>query len=30
MVKKDHYHIQFESNRFYHVYNRTVDRKPSV
>ncbi|NHN26383.1 transposase [Flavobacterium jejuense] len=28
MAKKEHYYTQFENNRIYHVYNRTIDRKP--
>ncbi len=28
MAKVEHYHTQFEADRFYHIYNRSVDRKP--
>jgi len=28
MAKKEHYIAKFELGKFYHVYNRTVDRKP--
>jgi putative transposase len=28
MAKKAHYLTHFEAGRFYHVYNRTVDKKP--
>lgn len=28
MAKKEHYYTRFEDNGIYHVYNRTVDRKP--
>jgi hypothetical protein len=28
MAKKEHYYTRFESDGIYHVYNRTVDRKP--
>jgi REP element-mobilizing transposase RayT len=28
MAKKEHYYTQFENDGIYHVYNRTVDRKP--
>lgn len=28
MAKKEHYFTHFENDRIYHVYNRTVDRKP--
>lgn len=27
MAKEEHYYTKFESGRFYHVYNRTVDKK---
>jgi putative transposase len=23
-----HYHTKFEEGEFYHIYNRTIDRKP--
>ncbi|WP_146199051.1 hypothetical protein [Arcicella aurantiaca] len=26
MAKKEHYYTQFESERFYHIYNRTIDK----
>lgn len=28
MAKKEHYYTRFENDGIYHVYNRTVDRKP--
>jgi REP element-mobilizing transposase RayT len=28
MALTAHYYTQFETHRFYHVYNRSVDRKP--
>jgi hypothetical protein len=28
MAKKEHYYTRFEIDGIYHVYNRTVDRKP--
>lgn len=28
MAKTEHYYTQFEPGRFYHVYNRTIDKKP--
>lgn len=28
MAKIEHYYTKFEEDNFYHVYNRTVDRKP--
>lgn len=28
MAKTEHYYTRFESNGIYHVYNRSVDRKP--
>src|ERR1035438_10627160 len=28
MAKTEHYYTQFEPDRFYHVYNRSVDQKP--
>jgi len=28
MAKTEHYHIKFEADRFYHVFNRSIDRKP--
>lgn len=28
MAKKEHYFTQFENNKIYHIYNRTVDKKP--
>ena len=28
MAKKEHYFTRFEEERIYHVYNRTIDRKP--
>ena len=28
MAKKEHYYTQFENDGIYHVYNRTVDKKP--
>ncbi|MGV3547331.1 MAG: transposase [Pedobacter sp.] len=27
MAKEEHYYTKFESRRFYHVYNRTIDKK---
>lgn len=27
MAKEEHYYTKFESGRFYHIYNRTVDKK---
>lgn len=27
MAKEEHYYTKFESGRFYHVYNRTIDKK---
>jgi putative transposase len=27
MAKTEHYYTKFESEKFYHIYNRTVDRK---
>ncbi|MNK08675.1 hypothetical protein D3C87_266180 [compost metagenome] len=27
MAKETHYYTKFESGRFYHVYNRTIDKK---
>jgi len=28
MASKEHYYTKFEEGCFYHIYNRTVDRKP--
>jgi REP element-mobilizing transposase RayT len=28
MAKLDHYHTKFEEEKFYHVYNRTVNKDP--
>jgi len=28
MAKVEHYHTKFEEDRFYHIYNRSVDKKP--
>lgn len=28
MAKTEHYFTRFEQEKYYHVYNRTVDRKP--
>ncbi|WP_445712388.1 transposase [Flavobacterium sp.] len=28
MAKKEHYFTRFEEERIYHVYNRTIDKKP--
>lgn len=28
MALTEHYYTKFECNKFYHVYNRSVDRKP--
>ena len=28
MAKKEHYYTRFENDGIYHIYNRTVDRKP--
>ena len=28
MAKTEHYFVQFEAGKCYHVYNRSVDRKP--
>ncbi|MCX6351731.1 MAG: hypothetical protein NTX03_07705 [Bacteroidetes bacterium] len=28
MALKEHYYTKLEENNFYHIYNRTVDRKP--
>ncbi|MEZ4824480.1 MAG: hypothetical protein R2942_19665 [Ignavibacteria bacterium] len=28
MAKLEHYYTRFEENKFYHIYNRAVDRKP--
>lgn len=28
MAKTEHYFTRFEDNGIYHIYNRTVDRKP--
>ena len=27
MAKEEHYYTKFESGRFYHVYNRTIDKQ---
>jgi len=27
MAKEEHYYTKFESGKFYHVYNRTIDKK---
>jgi putative transposase len=26
MAKTEHYHTQFEEGRYYHIYNRTIDK----
>ena len=28
MAKTAHYYVQFDSDCYYHIYNRTVDKKP--
>ena len=28
MALTEHYYTKFEEGNFYHIYNRTVDRKP--
>ncbi len=28
MAKIEHYHTKFEEGKFYHIYNRTIDKKP--
>lgn len=28
MARTEHYYTRFEDDKFYHVYNRTVDKKP--
>lgn len=28
MAKVEHYYTRFQEREFYHIYNRTVDRKP--
>lgn len=28
MAKEEHYYTQFEEGKFYHIYNRTIDKKP--
>ncbi len=28
MALTEHYHTKFEEGKFYHIYNRSVDRKP--
>lgn len=28
MAKEEHYHTKFEEGKFYHIYNRTIDKKP--
>ncbi|RKR85495.1 REP element-mobilizing transposase RayT [Mucilaginibacter gracilis] len=28
MAKTEHYYTQFEEGRFYHIYNRTIDKQP--
>ena len=28
MAYTEHYYTKFDSGNFYHVYNRSVDRKP--
>jgi len=28
MAITEHYYTQFEEGKFYHVYNRSIDRKP--
>lgn len=28
MAKEEHYHTRFEEGKFYHIYNRTIDKKP--
>jgi putative transposase len=28
MAHTEHYYTKFEEGKFYHIYNRTVDRKP--
>jgi hypothetical protein len=28
VAKLDHYYTKFEEDKFYHVYNRTIDKQP--
>jgi putative transposase len=28
MAKEEHYYTKFEEGKFYHIYNRTIDKKP--
>ena len=28
MAKEEHYYTRFEEGKFYHIYNRTIDKKP--
>src|SRR5438045_3487929 len=28
MAYTEHYHTKFEEGKFYHIYNRSVDRQP--
>ncbi|TBO45191.1 hypothetical protein [Pedobacter kyonggii] len=28
MAKTEHYYTKFEEGKFYHVYNRSIDRQP--
>lgn len=28
MAKTEHYYTRFEEERFYHIYNRTIDKQP--
>lgn len=28
MAKTEHYYTKFETDQYYHVYNRSVDKKP--
>ena len=28
MALTEHYYTKFEYNKYYHIYNRTVDKKP--
>ena len=28
MAKIEHYHTKFEAGKFYHIYNRAIDRQP--
>ena len=27
MAKTEHYHTKFEEGKFYHIYNRAIDRQ---